>query len=237
MELIKADWTGLDKQQFLNYLTSLKNPQKVEFFARVINTRQPILAIPTPAIQKIARDISKGNFLSFLKLNINDYYETTLLNGFLICKINDFETFKTYLIGYAKKIDNWACCDQLRFNINKNNVGDYFALSCQMFNKAEPFARRIGVRIWFKLISTDFLPKIFEIIAATNQNEQSYYVNMAIAWFLCECYIKQPAQTKQFLQRAKLNQFTLKKFVSKCCDSFRISAIDKQNLKNLIKNA
>ena len=203
MELIKADWTGLDKQQFLNYLTSLKNPQKVEFFARVINTRQPILAIPTPAIQKI----------------------------------NDFETFKTYLIGYAKKIDNWACCDQLRFNINKNNVGDYFALSCQMFNKAEPFARRIGVRIWFKLISTDFLPKIFEIIAATNQNEQSYYVNMAIAWFLCECYIKQPAQTKQFLQRAKLNQFTLKKFVSKCCDSFRISAIDKQNLKNLIKNA
>jgi len=73
------------------------------------------------------------------------------------------------------------------------------------------------------------------MINDTNQNEQAYYVNMVIAWFLCECYIKNQKETKCFLKNHQLNQFTLKKFISKCQDSFRISEKDKKQLKSFVK--
>lgn len=235
MELIKTIWQPNNKKQFLNYLLTLKNPQRVDFFTRVINTRLPVLAIPTPQIKKIATEIARGNFLSFLNLNINDYYETVLLNGLLICKIKDFQQLKTRLIAYAEQIDNWACCDLLNFNINRNNEQAFFNLSKQMFASDFPFERRVGVRLWFKLIHTNVLPEIFDLISATNRNENEYYVNMAIAWFLCECYIKQPEKTNQFLTHHNLNPITLNKFVGKCQDSFRISPQDKRQLKTLLK--
>ena len=236
MDLKKTHWNTLDKKEFLNYLSSLKNPQKVEFFSRVINTRLPILAIPTPAIKKIANEIGKGDYLSFLDLNIFDCYEAALINGLLICKIKDFNLFKVRLTEYSRKIDNWACCDQLSFNVNKNNEKDFFNLSVQMFNSKYTFERRIAVRIWFKFISPQYLNKIFDIINRFSQTESEYYVNMAVAWFLCECYIKQPNLTLQFLKTNKLNNFTKQKFVSKCCDSFRINSQEKQFLKRFKTN-
>ncbi len=52
MELIKSIWTDKDKQEFLEFLTSLKNPQKMPFTSNIINTKLPVLAIPIPELKK-----------------------------------------------------------------------------------------------------------------------------------------------------------------------------------------
>lgn len=235
MELNKSIWTNEDIHGFLEYLTSLKNPQKVEFSRNIINTKLPMLAIPIPALRKIANQIIKGNFMSFLDANINDYYEAEFINGLLICKIKDFDIFRNWLVKYSRRIDNWACCDSLQFNINNQNIEKYFSLSKKMFASSFEFERRIGVRIWFNLINTDYLNNILDLINASNQNEDAYYVNMVLAWFLCECFIKKPDLTKKYLKSHHLNTFTLRKFVSKCQDSYRISIEDKKQLKSLLK--
>ena len=70
--------------------------------------------------------------------------------------------------------------------------------------------------------------------------EQEYYVNMAIAWLLCEIMIFYPAETLKFLNNYKNkykesnNIFVLKKTISKCRDSFRISEENKILLKKLL---
>ncbi len=234
MELIKSIWTDEDKQEFLELLTSLKNPQKIQFTSNIINTRLPLLAIPVPELRKIASKISKGNFISFLEANINNYYEAVFINGLLICKIKDFNSFKKWLTRYAKHVDNWACCDSLQFKINSHNIQNYFKLSKKMFASSYDFERRIAVRIWFKMINTEYINTIFDLINTSSETEQSYYVNMVIAWFLSECYILNRFTTLQFLENNKLNDFTLRKFVSKCQDSYRISTSDKMQLKSLL---
>ena len=80
------------------------------------------------------------------------------------------------------------------------------------------------------------LTEIFDIIDSL-QNEKKYYVNMAVAWLMCELMIKNRIQTLKYLENHKLNDFTINKTISKCRDSFRVSKEDKEFLlKYRIKN-
>ena len=62
------------------------------------------------------------------------------------------------------------------------------------------------------------------------KSETEYYVNMAVAWLVAECFTKQREQTLIFLHTHSLNNFTINKAIQKCRDSFRVSQEDKQML-------
>jgi len=229
MELIKSNWTKEDGIEFIKYLESFKREEKIKWTKNIVNTKMKVLAIKSPEINEIAKQIKKGNFLSFLDLNLNNYYENTLINGNLIASIKDFELMKKYLDSYSKKIDNWASCDTLKFNI-KNNEENFMNLSYEYIKSDLPFVRRIGILILFKFIEND--KYIDEIYNRLNQfeNETEYYVNMINAWLICELFIKRREKTLEFLKNNKLNKFTLNKAISKCRDSFRVSKEDKELL-------
>lgn len=228
MELIKQSWTKADGTEFMNYLVSNARPEKEEWTRKNINTKMPLLAIATPTLKNIAKEIAKGNFISFLNLKLNKYYENVLINGCLISKIKDFDVYRNYLLNYIDDVDNWANCDLLEYRITDKNMAKFYDLSTQLIKDERTFARRIAVTIWFKFIDTDYLQKIFNIINGLKENE--YYVNMCVAWFVAECFIKQREQTLQFLKTNKLNAWTVNKAVSKCRDSYRVSKEDKDML-------
>lgn len=226
MNLIKNEWTNLDKEEFIKYLESLKNENKIEWTKKNINTSMDVLAISFTEIRKISNEIKKGNFLSFLDLEIYDYFECTIININLISKIKDFKIQKKYLDKYVKKIDNWASVDSLRININGNEK-NYLNLAKKYINSNKPFIKRMGIIILFSFIDKkEYLNEIFSLI----KDDYNYYVNMAYSWLLCECYIKNKEETIEYLENAKLNKFVANKFVSKCRDSYRISDEEKKML-------
>lgn len=227
MELIRSEWTKEDGKEFNNFLLSQARKEKIEWTKNIYNTKQNVLAIEIPKLKRIAKEISKGNFISFLDLKLNEYFENIAINGALISNINDFKTYAKYLMEYVKYIDNWANCDILKFN-TKGKEEEFFDLSLTLLRHKNPFARRIGVNIWFKFIDTDFLPKIFNVI--NKMNEEEYYVNMCVAWFVAECFVKQREQTLKFLSSHKMNKFSINKTISKCRDSFRVSNSDREML-------
>lgn len=229
MELIKNNWTKEDGVEFIKYLETLKREEKIEWTKSIINTNMKVLAIKSPEISVMVKQIKKGNFLSFLDLKLNTYYENTIINGKLISGIKEFEVMKKYLDKYSKKIDNWASCDTLKFNI-KNNEEDFFNLSKEYIKSDLPFVRRIGMFILFNFIEND--KYIEEIYNRLNdfENEKEYYVNMMNAWLICELFIKRRERTLEFLKTNKLNKFTINKAISKCRDSYRVSDIDKELL-------
>lgn len=235
MNLIKTNWTKQDGKDFIAHLKTKQRQDKIEWTRRIINTKMPLLAIPTPELKLIAKEIAKGNFISFIKLNLNDFYESQLITGLLICKVKDFNLLSELLNNYAKQVDNWASCDLLKFNINKTNQTDYFNLSKKMYLDKLPFVRRIGIIVWFQLINTNYLTEIFALINKHNPNEQDYYVNMATSWFIAECFIKNRTTTLQFLEENLLNKFTINKAISKCHDSYRVSSEDKVMLNKFKK--
>ncbi len=229
MELIKEKWKKEDSVLFNNYLKNLENIEKVEWTKKIINTNMKVLAIKTAVIKEIAKNINKGNSLSFLDLELDRFYENMSLNAILISKIKDFDEKKKYLDKYVLKIDNWAACDILSFDV-KNKEKEHYNLSLEYIKSDRPFVRRVGLLILFSFIKNDeYIEKIFEILNSFYE-ENHYYVNMMIAWLFCECFIKRREETREFLKTHKLNKFTINKGISKCRDSYRVAKNDKEML-------
>lgn len=232
MNLIKQIWTEQDIVEFRKYLYSFsKGENKALWEQRIVNTKIKCLAVPSEEIKNIITKISKGNFISFIDFWPWENHSETVIIGNLICKIKDFKLFSEYLKNFANKIDNWASCDSLKFNINRKNEEEFFKLSNNLILSKKPFVKRVGLLILFKLLKNiNFLPKIFEILNKF-ETEEEYYVNMMLAWIICECFIKYKEQTLNFLQQKNsLSKFVINKAISKCRDSKRISVEDKNML-------
>lgn len=230
MNLVKDNWTKDDIKPFLDYLNQFKREEKIDWTRNIINTNMKVLAILSKDIKSIIKEIGKGNFISFLDLEIDDSYEFLLISGGLLSKIKDFDIYKEYLLRYSKKIDNWALCDTLTFNV-KGNEDKYISLVNELIKSELPFERRIGISIFFSFISyNEYLDLIYKTVDKF-YDEDNYYVQMMIAWLVCELMIKRRDETLKYLEHNNLNKFTVNKMISKCRDSFRVSDEDKEMLK------
>ena len=226
MNFIEDKWDKKDIEEFNEYLKSIKREEKIDFTKRTVNTKMEVLGIPTPEMRKIAREIAKGNYISFLDKFNNKYYENTMINVFLINNIDDIETKKYYFSNLI--VDNWATVDAMTFKI-KGNENEYLNLAREYIKNEKLYYRRIGIRILFGYTDQEDLTEIFEIINSL-YDEEEYYVNMAVAWLMCEIMIKNREQAFQYLKHHHLNKFTINKTISKCRDSFRVSQQDKDEL-------
>ena len=230
MELIRDEWTSKDLLELNKYLESIKVPEKIEFTKRVVNTNMPLLGINIPTLESIAKEIAKGNYLSFLDNCQYEYYDLTIIGAKLINRISDYDVLEKTLSRYLKYCDNWSSIDTLKLKI-KGNEDKIFKLAKKYTLSKKTFTRRCGFIIFFKFIKEDnYIAEIFNTID-TMYDEEEYYVNMGIAWLLCELMIKRRKETLTYLKHHHLNTFVLNKFISKCHDSFRISAEDKELLK------
>lgn len=222
MELQKLEWKEGDKAEFKSFLESQGNPNSIPFAVKIINTSKPMVGINMPTLRGIAKEIAKGDFMSFLSLEQHDYYENEIINGALICKIKAFSVLKEYLLRYAENADSWAEIDAIKVSCTKKNHDDYLAFAKSCSESSKPFVRRLGVILLFACLNPDDFENVKSIIESLKGDEE-YYVNMAVAWLVCEMVIKLPDQTIPLVNRNFLNEFALRKAISKCSDSFRVS--------------
>ena len=78
----------------------------------------------------------------------------------------------------------------------------------------------------------DYLNVIFERVEKIASREE-YYIRMALAWLLSECFIKFPAATAGYLVVSHLPKWTFNKTISKICDSYRVDDETKKMLKKM----
>ena len=80
----------------------------------------------------------------------------------------------------------------------------------------------------------DYLAVIFDRVARVKDREE-YYIRMAVAWLVCECFIKYPDETYGFLKSRILPTWTQNKSISKIRDSYRVPKEVKDALLTLKK--
>lgn len=235
--LVKDKWTSADINNFCKYISAFSNTINAEFTKRVYNTQKECLAVKVPILRGFAQEILKGNFLTFIASCHSNIIELNLLKGMLICKTNNYNLKIKLLEEYAQLCDSWVETDIIKFKILKGEEQQYFDKIKVFLTSEYVFVRRLAFVLFFNFINNDcYIDEIFDEIIKL-QHEKEYYVNMSIAWLLCECFIKQRNKTINFIQNNinKLNDFVINKFVSKCNDSLRIKEEDKIYLK-LLKN-
>lgn len=229
MDLIKEKWNISDLEELNEYLFNLRNIDKIEWTKKIINSNYDVLAIKSPVLKEIANNISKGNYLSLLDILEFKYYEMTIIYVGLLNKIKDIDKFIFYLEKLFKYIDNWSTVDVIDFSIVKKDKKLFFDKAKEYIKNKEEFIKRVGIRILFKYIEDEYLDEIINIINSIDSKD--YYVSMCIAWLLTEMMIKKRDYIIDNLNKIKVDDFTFKKFVSKCIDSYRISDIDKDYLR------
>jgi 3-methyladenine DNA glycosylase AlkD len=83
-------------------------------------------------------------------------------------------------------------------------------------------------------VSEDYLAVIFDRAEGLASREE-YYVRMAIAWLLAECFIKYSEVTLAYMKASGLPKWTFNKAISKICDSYRVDEETKKMLRKMRK--
>jgi len=231
--LNKKQWLASEFKDYYNFIDSLKASQdKCNWEQTIVKTKLPCLALGSEKTKLIANQIYKGNYVDFLKNIKFKTHTDTIIFALLLNKIKDFDLFKSLLISFSTKVDNWASCDTLK---HKNKDKQKLLELCYLLLKNKyNFARRIAVNILFEFINKEDIKTIFKVLDFLQQ-ENDYYVNMSAAWLLCECFIKLREESLSYYKSNKTNRFIINKSISKCHDSFRVNAEDKLLLKTFKK--
>lgn len=228
------NWDYKSYQKFISYLINIQDEKYRDFNSKICNTKYKMLGIRLPILRKIAKDIMKTDYLTFLDNVKNNYYEEIMLEGLVIASIKVENLFFKYFNKFIKKIDDWSICDSVcnSLAILKDDKDKYFTYFKELALKEDEFTSRVGlVTILNYYIKEEYFKDIFAALNTIKSDK--YYVNMAEAWLICELYTKEPKTTLEYIKNNKLNTFTHNKAIGKIRESYRVSREEKDFLNKL----
>lgn len=225
-------WTKELYNEFIISLFNIKDEKYKLFSQKLVMNSKEMIGVNIPKLRIIAKKIAITDLESFLSYYQGKYFEETLVYGLTLGYLKDKNQLKKYLIVYSKEITDWSLCDTPATNmklINKNQK-EFFPYIKKLLLSKKEFQIRFGlILLLSQYMSNDYIDFILD--TCINLKSDSYYVNMALSWLLCECYIKYKDKTDLFISSKYLNKFVLNKTISKINDSYRVSSDDKEILK------
>ncbi len=220
-------------QKILNNYAKNESLDEKQRHRAIINTNQKLLCLPMKDIRRIAKDITKSDPEGFLKYCTYDSYEETLIAGIVIVQHGSLESQINGLENWRKHIDCWAhvdtVCSSMKMLKGSDEKGNYFEYFLNLCFDSEEFSARLGiVSLMVNYLQAEYIDKILNMCKTVKHN--GYYVKMAVAWLLSYAFIDFREKTLNLLREKTLDKFTQNKAISKCRESFRVSAEDKQML-------
>ncbi len=213
-----------------NFIKENSEENLAVFHKKLIDTKFKINGIRTTTLRNFAKILSKEN------CKIEDIkplsHEHILLKGMILGnkKLSDKEIIAEFnkFIDY---IDNWATCDMIVGCLKRLKTENGYNFFTCLLSSQNPFKIRVGiVGLMSNFLETDKKDEIINnLLKVTNEN---YYVKMAIAWLLCTLTCKDFKYGRNAIQKFN-DKFVRNKAISKCQDSFRLSAENKTELKKL----
>ena len=180
----------------LNEIQALSDPAYKEFQSKLIPTvnKDTVLGLRSPMAQKIAKKYANTDTgKAFLSALPHRYYDENMVHAFMLgCLKCDFAKLKQYIETFLPYVDNWAVCDGLCAHLKnffkEPNRACAFVSECVSGNA--PYTVRFGlVCLLSYYIDKEHIGDILEICKSIKSDE--YYVNMAVAWLVSYCLIKE----------------------------------------------
>ncbi|MDD7456842.1 MAG: DNA alkylation repair protein, partial [Clostridia bacterium] len=181
----------------------------------------------------IAKEVAKNSDEYFASALL-DYHEEKILYGLVInyAKISLEKKFELLDI-WLDTANNWAVTDLVLMGFkdfakkqNQDVVFNYFTAK---LNSKEEFTLRAVIVVLFRyFLTSEYMDETIQVFK--NIKSDKYYVNMALAWGVCELLIKDFDKGYDLLEKGYLDKFTNNKAISKARESFRISPENKEKL-------
>ncbi len=208
-----------------------------DFNSSIAKNEHPMIGVRIPKLREIAKQIAKTDAYNFLNNNQLYYYEEILLQGFVIGYLKDSDDKKYQLANdYIQLIKDWSECDCViaTFKFMKNDIAKTYNMALQLCDSTQQFVRRSGIVILMDYcLGEEYIQKSLNILLNIKSND--YYVNMAVAWALSVCFVKNFDMTLNQFKGCDLDKFTYNKTIQKCIESFRITSQQKSMLRKMKK--
>lgn len=127
---------------------------------------------------------------------------------------------------------DWWHTDQLIKFVSALDFKTAMRYAKRYVKSRDLFVRRWGYVMWISKLCRD--PEHVDEILLLMKNDDEYYVQMAQAWLIAELAIFFPERVLTWMENENdLHYHTNGKAIQKICDSFRISAENKEKFKAL----
>ena len=199
-----------------------------------VKNQMLFLGIPIPKLRKLAREILAecDNIDDYFCRAGNEFYEEVMLRGIVTGLLKcDYQKKLAYITDFVPLITDWAICDTFCSSIRIAHADkeNFYGFLQPYFTSEKEFSVRFGVVMLLRnYVCEDWIAVTLDTLKTVTH--KAYYVQMAVAWALCECYIKFPEQTLQLFQAKTFDKFVQNKAVQKCRESRRVSDEDKIRL-------
>jgi 3-methyladenine DNA glycosylase AlkD len=163
------------------------------------------------------------------------YFEENQLHAFLIEDIMDFDEAVAAVDAFLPFVDNWATCDQLSPKAFKGNFSRLLPHIRRWMTDPAPYTCRFGLGMLMRYgLQEAFDPGFLAEAAAPAVTEREhYYVRMMVAWFFATALTHQYEAAVSYLRERRLPQWIQNKAIQKACESLRIPAERKAELRGI----
>lgn len=150
-------------------------------------------------------------------------------------KLKNFKEQLEFIEENQDLLQDWWHTDQLNQFLKKPLDFDFTFDKAKIYIQSEKtFVRRWGYVLLLAGLqkNTEYTNDILSLI----KDDDEYYVQMAQAWLICDLAVYNTNAVAKFIKSSKLKYNILGKAIQKICDSYRISAEDKEKFKAMRNN-
>lgn len=208
---------------------------QVDYYNKVIPGSKPSLGVKVPILRKMAKEIAKKDYKSFMEHYECEYYEQEMLKAFAIGYArDDIEVILEYAEQFVPTIHDWAVNDAFcqNFSIARKNREIVFKWVLKYVESRAEFEQRVvAVLLMSHFLVDEYYEQVLSIMERLDN--PAYYTKMGVAWCVATVYAKYPKATMQFLKKGKLDDWTYNKSIQKMIESYRVSDEDKVVLRSM----
>lgn len=213
----------------------LQDKKYQEFHSKLCPNIDNIIGVRLPELRKIAKEIAKTDWQTFIKNVKNEYYEETMVEGLVIGYAKmDIDKKLEYIKAFVPKIDNWAVCDCVcgNFKFKPNDKEVVWKFLETYFSSTKEFEVRFVLVMFLDYFLEDkYIKQVLELIDKLSKT--SYYSQMAAAWTISVAYVKYPNETMEYLENNNLDNFTYNKALQKIIESYRVDKDTKTKIRSM----
>ncbi len=203
------------------------------FYEMLTPGAKPISGVRVPMLRKLAKQIAREDYRSFLEENPLDTFEMEMLQAFVIGYAKDDPgRILSYFCEFIPKVHDWAVSDALcqSFKLARKYPKEVWDALMQFSTSKQEFEVRIvAVTLMSHFLNDDYINEV--VAALDGLYMDDYYAKMGVAWAVATIMAKYPSEGMHYLKSNHLDDWTYNKSIQKMLESYRIPDATKKVLR------
>ena len=190
-------------QDLVRELNANADAKYKDFIAKLVPTieKDTIIGVRMGDLRRLAREIRKEETLDIFNEAKFYYREEKLLYALCIFKMSEsFDKAMDALDEFLPYINSWEVTDLIagEIIIDETHIDKAFQKALSYVHSSDEYTIRLGLVIMNKKYNDEaHIEKILDALKSISLD--TYYVNMAAAWLLCELYFTDKAKVDEFI--------------------------------------